>query len=81
VDLIFSTATFHEIQDHDRLLRRLAQAFKPQGQLVAQCGGKDNIARTQNAMEQVMGEGPFPNLSRAWKTPGTLRLPRRRWLA
>jgi trans-aconitate methyltransferase len=25
VDLIFSTATFHWIKDHDRLFRRLAQ--------------------------------------------------------
>jgi trans-aconitate 2-methyltransferase len=41
VDLIFSTATFHWIKDHDGLFRRLAQALKPQGRLVAQCGGKD----------------------------------------
>jgi trans-aconitate methyltransferase len=31
VDLIFSTGTFHWIKDHDRLIRRLAQALKPQG--------------------------------------------------
>jgi SAM-dependent methyltransferase len=60
VDLIFSTATFHWIKDQDRLFRRLAQALKPQGRLVAQCGGKGNTARTQNAMEQGMGEGRFP---------------------
>jgi trans-aconitate 2-methyltransferase len=46
VDLIFSTATFHWIKDHDGLFRRLAHVLKPQGRLVAQCGGKDNIART-----------------------------------
>jgi trans-aconitate 2-methyltransferase len=77
VDLIFSTATFHWIKDHDRLFRRLAQALKPQGRLVAQCEGQDNIARTQNAMEQVMGEVDTRRFSRAWKTPGTLRPPRR----
>ena len=60
MDLIFSTATFHWIKDHDRLFRRLAQALKPQGRLVAQCGGKGNTAWTQNAMEQGMGEGRFP---------------------
>jgi trans-aconitate methyltransferase len=60
VELIFSTATFYWIKDHDRLFRRLAQALKPQGRLVAQCGGKGNTARTQNAMEQGMGEGRFP---------------------
>ena len=41
MDLIFSTATFHWIKDHDGLFRWLAQALKPQGRLVAQCGGKD----------------------------------------
>jgi hypothetical protein len=80
VDLIFSTATFHWIKVHDRLCRRLAHASKPQGRLVAQCWGKENLSRTRNAMEQVMGEGRFPKFSRAWKTPGTLRPPRRRRL-
>jgi trans-aconitate methyltransferase len=35
VDLTFSTATFHWIKHQDRLFRRLAQALKPQGRLVA----------------------------------------------
>jgi trans-aconitate 2-methyltransferase len=69
VDLIFSTATFHWIKDHDRLFRRLAQALKPQGRLVAQCGGKGNTARTQNAMEQGMGEGRFPTFFTGLEDP------------
>ena len=71
MDLIFSTATFHWTKDHGRLCRRLAQASKPQGRLVAQCWGKDNISWTRNAMEQVMGEGQFPTsftgLEDPWK--------------
>jgi trans-aconitate methyltransferase len=35
VDLTFSTASFHRIKEHKRLFRRLAQALKPQGRLVA----------------------------------------------
>jgi trans-aconitate 2-methyltransferase len=69
VDLIFSTATFHWIKDHDRLFRRLAQALKPQGRLVAQCGGKGNTARTQNAMEQGMGDGRFPKFFTGLEDP------------
>jgi trans-aconitate 2-methyltransferase len=69
VDLIFSTATFHWIKVHDRLFRRLAQALKPQGQLVVQCGSKDNTARRQNAMEQVMGEGRFPEFFTGLEDP------------
>ena len=59
VDVIFSTATFHWIKDHERLFGRLAQALKPGGRLVAQCGGEGNIARVRAAMEQVMAEDRF----------------------
>ena len=69
VDLIFSTATFHWIKVHDRLCRRLAHASKPQGRLVAQCWGKENLSRTRNAMEQVMGEGRFPKLFTGLENP------------
>ena len=56
VDVIFSTATFHWIKDHDRLFRRLAAALKPGGQLAAQCGGEGNISRATKAVEEVMRE-------------------------
>ena len=59
VDVIFSTATFHWIKDHALLFRRLARALKPQGRLVARCGGEGNIARTRAAMEEVMDEDRF----------------------
>jgi trans-aconitate 2-methyltransferase len=45
VDVVFSCAVFHWITDHDRLFERLHAALKPGGRLVAQCGGKGNIAR------------------------------------
>jgi trans-aconitate 2-methyltransferase len=43
VDLIFSTATFHWIPDHDALFAHLRKLLRPGGRLVAQCGGGDNI--------------------------------------
>jgi trans-aconitate 2-methyltransferase len=79
VDVIFSTATFHWIKDHERLFERLAQALKPGGRLVAQCGGRGNIARTLAAIEQVMGEGRFGEFFTGWEEtwnfadPGTTR--------
>jgi trans-aconitate 2-methyltransferase len=45
VDAIFSTATFHWLPDHDRLFSRLHRALKPEGRLVAQCGGSGNVAQ------------------------------------
>ena len=67
VDVIFSTATFHWIRDHERLFGRLARALKPGGMLVAQCGGRGNIARTLAATEQVMGEERFGRFFAGWE--------------
>ena len=54
MDLIFSTATFHLIWDHDRLFENLARAIKPGGRLVAQCGGEGNISRATRATKETM---------------------------
>jgi trans-aconitate 2-methyltransferase len=67
VDVIFSTATFHWIKDHERLFERLARALKPGGRLVVQCGGKGNIARTLAITEQVMGENRFKDAFAGWE--------------
>lgn len=79
VDLILSTATFHWIKDHERLFGRLAQALKPGGRLVAQCGGAGNISRVTRATEEVMGEERFRDRFVGWEDtkeyadPGTTR--------
>jgi len=67
VDLILSTATFHWIKDHERLFGRLAGALKPGGRLVAQCGGRGNIAWVTRATEEVMGEGRFQDHFEGWE--------------
>jgi trans-aconitate 2-methyltransferase len=59
VELIFSTATFHWIVDHDRLFRRLRAALAPGGRLVAQCGGQGNVAEHAMAIATVMAQPPF----------------------
>jgi trans-aconitate 2-methyltransferase len=53
VDLIFSTATFHWIVDHDRLFARLRENLAPGGRLVAQCGGEGNVAEHARAIAAV----------------------------
>ncbi len=59
VDLIVSTATFHWILDHDALFRRLFDALRPGGRLVAQCGGRGNIAATLDAARRVAAREPY----------------------
>ena len=69
VDLLFSTATLHWIQDHEHLFKRFARTLKPGGRLVAQCGGEGNISRLRTAMGQVMCEERFEEFFVRWKDP------------
>jgi trans-aconitate 2-methyltransferase len=59
VDLIFSTATFHWILDHERLFGRLRQALRPGGRLVAQCGGRGNVAGHARVIAGVASRPEF----------------------
>lgn len=64
VDLVFSTATFHWIPDHDALFGRLHAALKPGGRLVAQCGGQRNVAEHTVAIATVGARPEFaPHLT------------------
>jgi trans-aconitate 2-methyltransferase len=59
VDLVFSTATFHWIPDHDALFRRMRAALKPGGRLVAQCGGYGNVAEHAQAIAAVAADPEY----------------------
>jgi trans-aconitate 2-methyltransferase len=59
VDLVFSTATFHWIADHERLFAALHRVIKPGGRLVAQFGGGDNLAEFRDAADAVAARPPF----------------------
>ena len=59
VDLVFSTATLHWIPDHDALFARLRAALKPGGRLVAQCGGKGNVATHTEVIAAVAADPDY----------------------
>jgi trans-aconitate 2-methyltransferase len=59
VDSIFSTATFHWIEDHAKLFKALHTILNPGGQLVAQCGGGANLARFMATADRVANQQPF----------------------
>lgn len=66
VDLVFSTATFHWLPDHDLLFRRLRAALRPGGRLVAQCGGEGNVAEHARVIATVAARPEFaPHFSQA----------------
>ncbi len=73
-DVIFSTAVFHWIKDHDQLFGNLLRALRPGGTLLAQCGGGPNLERLRSRTEKVMKlpefEPHFRNWERLWEYPG-----------
>ena len=70
VDLVFSTATFHWVTDHDNLFRRIYETLRPGGRLVAQCGGAGNVANLAQAIVEAAASdeiGPhFEGMSAMW---------------
>lgn len=56
VDAVFSTATFHWVLDHDALFASVRRALRPGGRLVAQCGGRGNLARVLARLATILEE-------------------------
>jgi trans-aconitate 2-methyltransferase len=69
VDAVFSNAVFHWIQDHDALFARLHEALRPDGLLVAQCGGEGNVARFHAAAREVGAREPYAEHLAGWTGP------------
>ena len=68
-DLVFSTATFHWIKDHQGLFTGIFGALRCGGRLHAQCGGGPNLARAHALAEQVMRREPFARHFTDWPGP------------
>lgn len=72
VDAVISTATFHWVPDHAALFANLAAVLRPDGPLVAQCGGFGNLASVMAILDDV---DPQRRLWRPWHfaTPDATR--------
>jgi trans-aconitate 2-methyltransferase len=75
LDAVISTATFHWIADHDRLFRRLHQALRPGGRLLAQCGGEGNIDVLRGQAGAVLAREPYAEHFRDWRAPWNYAAP------
>jgi trans-aconitate 2-methyltransferase len=58
-DVIFSTASFHWVKDHDRLFAGLYRALRPGGWLHAQCGGAGNLDRQLGRVSALLRSEPY----------------------
>ncbi len=53
-DAVFSNAALHWMSDHDAVLRGVRRALRPGGRVVAECGGRGNIAAIRVALLAVL---------------------------
>lgn len=65
-DLVFSTATFHWIDDHPALFAGIFDALRPAGRLHAQCGGGPNLVEAHALAGGVMRESAFRPYFEGW---------------
>jgi len=76
VDIVFSTAAFHWVKDHDALFRSLFLALKPGGHVVAQCGGGPNLEIIRARADRLISEDRVLRSAMvAFENPWTYALP------
>ena len=68
-DVVFSTATFHWVLDHDRLFANLFRALRPGGRVRAQCGGGANLARVLARANALAREPEYATEFAGWNRP------------
>ena len=73
VDVVFSNATFHWIEDHELLFRRLHAVLRPGGRLEAQFGGKGNVGELVQAVRGAARSERFAGHLEEVRTPWRFR--------
>jgi trans-aconitate methyltransferase len=68
-DVVFSTATFHWVLDHDRLFANLFRALEPGGRVHAQCGGGPNLSRFLSRANALAREPEYAAEFSGWLRP------------
>lgn len=68
-DVVFSTATFHWVLDHDRLFANLFGALGRGGRLHAQCGGRTNLMRFLGRANELARQPEYAAEFAGWTRP------------
>jgi trans-aconitate methyltransferase len=68
-EVVFSTATFHWVKEHDALFAGLHRALRPGGRLCAQCGGGANLHTLHERAAAGMAEPDFAPHFAGWTDP------------
>jgi trans-aconitate 2-methyltransferase len=68
-DVVFSSASFHWVPDHEALFESLARSLKPGGRLEAQCGGGPNLRDVHRRVHVLMESSKYAQYFEHWKSP------------
>lgn len=66
-DVVFSTAVFHWIKDHEKLFANIFRSLRPGGLLLAQCGGGANLKRFRDRTDQATALPEFAPYFQNWR--------------
>jgi len=75
VDRVFSNAVLHWVSDHPALFRRFASVLRPGGWLVAEYGGRGNVAEPVAAINGLLASGDFDRWLAGYSIPWTFNGP------
>jgi trans-aconitate 2-methyltransferase len=68
-DVVFSTASFHWVLDHEALFSSLARSLKPGGKIEAQCGGGPNLHNVHHRVTALMHSPKYARFFELWQHP------------
>ncbi len=68
-DVVFSTATFHWVPDHDVLFANLFAVLRQGGRVHAQCGGGANLERIHERADLLRRTPAFAGYFANWREP------------
>lgn len=74
-DAVFSTATFHWINDHERLFAGIRRVLKPGGRLVSQCGGGPNLQQLYRRAQRARSSPKYREHFENWRDPWNFASP------
>ena len=75
VDVVFSTATYHWVRDHDALFASIRASLRPGGVLVAQCGGAGNLGHLRSRAAAMRARPEYARWFEGFEEPWVYATP------
>lgn len=69
VDVVFSNAVLHWVQDHAKAFANFCSLLNKGGEFLAQCGGQGNVAKAIALLDGISAGEPFAQYFGQWQRP------------